>query len=215
MNNEYKPVSLEFRDVTLRFGQHTVLSHFNLAVPAGGHAVLMGASGSGKTSLLRMAAGLLPPTEGTVLLDGHPVGVGRASPYRVAVQFQEPRLLPWLTAAENVNTVLSDSRKTLDQARALLARVGLAGAADLYPGALSGGMAQRVSLCRALAFPSHLLLLDEPFRGLDGETRGQVMDFVRQATEGKTLLLITHEETEAHFFSDAPVKLAQSTGEPT
>lgn len=207
MNNECKPVSLEFRDVTLRFGQHTVLSHFNLAVPAGGHAVLMGASGSGKTSLLRMAAGLLPPTEGAVLLDGHPVGVGRASPYRVAVQFQEPRLLPWLTAAENVNTVLSDSRKTLDQARALLARVGLPGAADLYPGALSGGMAQRVSLCRALAFPSHLLLLDEPFRGLDGETRRQVMDFVRQATDGKTLLLITHEETEAHFFSDAPVRL--------
>ena len=207
MNNECKPVSLEFRDVTLRFGQHTVLSHFNLSVPAGGHAVLMGASGSGKTSLLRMAAGLLPPTEGTVLLDGHPAYAGHACPYRVAVQFQEPRLLPWLTAAENVNTVLSDSRKTLDQARALLARVGLAGAADLYPGALSGGMAQRVSLCRALAFPSHLLLLDEPFRGLDGETRRQVMDFVRQATDGKTLLLITHEETEAHFFSKSPVRL--------
>ena len=207
MNNECKPVSLEFRDVTLRFGQHTVLSHFNLSVPAGGHAVLMGASGSGKTSLLRMAAGLLPPTEGAVLLDGHPVGTGHPCPYRVAVQFQEPRLLPWLTAAENVNTVLSDSRKTLERARALLARVGLPGAADLYPGALSGGMAQRVSLCRALAFPSHLLLLDEPFRGLDGETRRQVMDFVRQATDGKTLLLITHEETEAHFFSKSPVRL--------
>ena len=207
MNNEYKPVSLEFRDVTLRFGQHTVLSHFNLSVPAGGHAVLMGASGSGKTSLLRMAAGLLPPTEGAVLLDGHPVGTGHPCPYRVAVQFQVPRLLPWLTAAENVNTVLSDSRKTLERARALLARVGLPGAADLYPGALSGGMAQRVSLCRALAFPSHLLLLDEPFRGLDGETRRQVMDFVRQATDGKTLLLITHEETEAHFFSKSPVRL--------
>lgn len=192
---------LIFDDVSLSFGGTAVLRGLSFRLPAGSCGVLMGASGSGKTSVLRLAARLIRPDSGTVTGGG-----------RVSMQFQEPRLLPWLTAAENINAVLSDCKQTLPLARSWLERVGLADAASLYPEELSGGMAQRVALCRALAAPHDLLLLDEPFRGLDGETKRQVMNTVKEAADRRTLLLVTHDPEEAAFFGGTRLWLEQNSG---
>lgn len=197
---------LTFNHIFLSFGDRQVLSDFSLTVPAGAKCVLMGPSGSGKTSILKLAAGLCRPSSGSM--------TGGAPQVRVSMQFQEPRLLPWRTAAENVNLVLSDSKSTLPEARVWLTRAGLAEAADLYPDQLSGGMQQRVSLCRALAAGGDLLLLDEPFRGLDEDTRAVIMRLVDDAVSGRlpgcekrTLLLVTHDPDEAAFFTDTPVRI--------
>lgn len=197
------PATLTFQNVTLCFGETPVLQDVQFTIPAGTQAVLMGPSGCGKTSLLKLAAGLLRPTSGQVWLGTQPAYPIKGNKIRVAVQFQEHRLLPWLTAAENVNAVLSDHAHTLPDAKRLLARFGLARSADAYPAELSGGMAQRVALCRALAAPSELLLLDEPFRGLDTVTKRTVILLVQEFTQGKTLLLVTHDKEEAASFPDA------------
>ena len=183
---------LNMSHVDLRFEGKTVLSDFNLSLEAGEHIALMGASGSGKTSILRLAAGLIKPTKGRITR-----GTGR-----VSMQFQEARLLPDRTAAENVNAVLSDTPKTLDEAREWLWRVGLADAAELYPDELSGGMAQRVALARALAYRGDLLLLDEPFRGLDTALREEIMELVAAEARDRALILVTHDEGEARRLTD-------------
>ena len=187
-----RPDDLIFDNVSLNFGGKSVLHGLSFRVPAGGCVALMGASGSGKTSVLKLAAQLLTPTAGCVSGGG-----------RISMQFQEPRLLPWRNAAENVNLVLSDTAKTLPESLTWLTSVDLRDAAGLYPDELSGGMAQRVALCRALAAPADTVLLDEPFRGLDPDTRRRVMTVVRQATcaAGRTLLL------EAVFFTDRIIRL--------
>lgn len=164
-----------------------VLERMTLHVPAGAHAALMGPSGCGKSTLLNLAAGLLSPAAGTVR-----VGAGR-----IAYVFQEPRLLPDRTALQNVNAVLGDKKATLPAAEAWLARVGLSDAADKYPAELSGGMAQRVNIARALAWDSELLLLDEPFQGIDEDRRAALIALLREQAAGKTLLLATHDHAEA------------------
>ena len=176
---------LEFRSVSLSFGDQQVLRGVSFTLQPGGRLALMGPSGCGKTTLLRLAAGLLEPDSGEVLRPD--VGA--------AVVFQEPRLLPWLTAEENVDLVLSDRSATLPQARAWLEKLGLADAAGKYPAELSGGMQRRVALARALALGRELLLLDEPFSALDEEQREGAQRLV--AEQGCAILLATHDEREA------------------
>ena len=147
----------------------------------------MGPSGCGKTTLLRVALLLQPPDAGTVSGDAG----------RTAAVFQEPRLLPWRTAAENVNAVLSDTRETMPEALSMLDRVELSDAAEKYPAELSGGMQQRVSIARALAYRPDLLVLDEPFRGLDDELRGRMVSLLSASLSSASLLLVTHSEDEA------------------
>ena len=191
---------LEFSDVSLRYGDHQVLEHFNLCLDKGQTVVVMGASGSGKTSVLRLAAGLTSPTSGKVI----------NAAKQTAVQFQEPRLLPQMTALENVNFVLSGKKDTLDTAQKWLSLVELSDAAHLKPSELSGGMAQRVALARALAHGGDLYLLDEPFRGMDEGLKIRMMDLVKRHTAGASLLLITHDGTVAHAFSDHPLLIKDS-----
>ena len=126
-----------------------------------------------------------------------PGGTVRVSPGRMACVFQEPRLLPWRTAAENVNAVLSDRAQTMPQALAWLERLELSDARDQYPAALSGGMQQRVAIARALAYDAPVLLLDEPFRGLDAALRQRVTALVADAARAKTLVLATHDAADA------------------
>ena len=156
---------IEMHDLTVTYDGRDVLHKVTLTVPDGAHIALMGPSGCGKTTLLRVLAGLRAPDGGSV----------RVSPGRIACVFQEPRLLPWRTAAENVNAVLSDRAQTMPQARAWLERLELGEAAEQYPAALSGGMQQRVAIARALAYDAPVLLLDEPFRGLDAALRARVI----------------------------------------
>ena len=176
---------LEFRSVSLSFGDQQVLRGVSFTLQPGGRLALVGPSGCGKTTLLRLAAGLLEPDSGKVLRPDA----------GVAMVFQEPRLLPWLTAEENVNLVLSDRSATLPQARAWLGKLGLADAAGKYPAELSGGMQRRVALARALALGRELLILDEPFSALDEEQREGAQRLV--AEQGCAILLATHDEREA------------------
>ena len=187
---------LTFDKVSLSLGGKQLLESLDLSLKNGEVKVIMGPSGCGKTSLLRLAAGLLKPTAGKIL---------RGSD-RISIQFQEPRLLPWLTAAENVNLVLSDKKETLPKALEYLGAVGLTDAAHQYPDVLSGGMAQRVALARALAYGGDLFLLDEPFRGLDQALRDQMISLVRTHTAGKALLLVTHDKEVAEAFGGASLQ---------
>ena len=178
---------LELKEISLSFGRHAVLSNCSLHLAPGERIALMGTSGCGKTTLLRTALSLQQSDSGTVVCRAH----------KPAAVFQEPRLLPWLTALENVNLVLSDTPETLPAARAWLECMELADSAGLYPAELSGGMQQRVSLARALACEPDLLVLDEPFKGLDSALYDRILEVLKKALDGASLLLATHREEEA------------------
>ena len=178
---------LELNNISVRYDGKSVLSGCGLSLGDGERLALMGPSGCGKTTLLRVALSLLPPDTGSVSGD----------PGRTAAVFQEPRLLPWRTAAENVNVVLSDTPETMPEALSMLERVELSDAVEKYPAELSGGMQQRVSIARALAFRPDLLVLDEPFRGLDDELRGRMVSLLNTSLQSASLLLVTHSEEEA------------------
>ena len=149
-------------DVGHCFGAHVVLRNVSFTLEAGGCMVLTGPSGAGKSTLTRIMTGLLRPQEGTAHLTVR----------RVGFVFQEPRLLPWRTALQNVLLPCDAQQPEVRRyAIEMLEAVGLGRAASLLPGELSGGMRQRVSLARALAVRPDLLILDEPFTGLDGPLR--------------------------------------------
>lgn len=176
---------LELNNISLRFGEKRVLENQNLTLNPGHRLAIMGPSGCGKTTLLRVALGLAKPTAGTVKNTFSSVGV----------VFQEPRLLPWRTALENVNLVLGDGRESMEKAAGYLAQVGLADARDKLPRELSGGMQQRVALARALAMDADCLILDEPFKAMDDALRCQIIGLVNQTHAA--MMLVTHDEQEA------------------
>jgi NitT/TauT family transport system ATP-binding protein len=176
---------LKLHNLTLRYGNHTVLQNLCLTLKPGQRVAVMGPSGCGKTTLLRVILGLLKPTSGQVENNFR----------QLSAVFQEPRLLPWRTALENVNLVLGDRRETLPQAERALVQMGLADAQNKYPRELSGGMQQRVAIARALAFRGDLLILDEPFKGLDENLRDQVIRDIAQTKAA--ILLVTHDRKEA------------------
>ena len=176
---------LKLTGISHSYGDHPVLKAVDLTVAPGGRIALMGPSGCGKTTLLRIALGLLTPSGGTV----------ENTFRKTTAVFQEPRLLNWRTALQNVNLVLGDRKNTLETAKHHLTQVNLGDALDKYPRELSGGMQQRVSLARALAAEGDLLILDEPFKAMDEALRNEVMALVAQ-TEA-AILLVTHGEEEA------------------
>lgn len=190
--------------VSLTLDQQTILREVTLHMPRGAHWALMGPSGCGKTSLLHLIAGLIPPTEGTVSV----------SSTRIAFAFQEPRLLPSRTALQNVNLVLGDRRSTLPEAADRLRAVGLADDMDKYPAELSGGMAQRVNLARALAYDAELLLLDEPFQGLDDARKRELTDLIARHAKNRTLLLATHDRSDANTLCDGLLTFRNQHPEP-
>jgi NitT/TauT family transport system ATP-binding protein len=196
----------------------TAISNANLEIGEGEFVSLLGPSGCGKTTLLRIVAGLETPTEGGVTIRGQNVWTGNsrsASATRpVSMMFQEARLFPWFTVAENVALPLRiqgvGKAGRLDKARTICATVGLSGFEDHKPTALSGGMRQRASLARALITDPQVLLLDEPFGALDAMTRDnlnlELMDVCARAKV--TTILVTHSISEAAFLSDRVVVLA-------
>ena len=190
-------MSISFENISFSYGKKQIFRDFSLTIPEGARIALMGASGSGKSTLLRLAAGLLSPSAGRV--SGIPEGV--------SFVFQESRLLPQLSALDNVLLVLYDMDGAENIARELLTELGLGGDMNTLPGSLSGGMARRVALARALAYPSPLLLLDEAFSGLDEATRRVAAETVLRHAEGRTILLATHSEEEAALLGAEIVRL--------
>ncbi|WP_372593477.1 ABC transporter ATP-binding protein [Actinotalea sp.] len=190
----------------------TVLADVDLEIAPGEIVALIGASGCGKSTLLRQVVGLDRPTTGSVELDGTPVdGIDP----RCAVAFQEPRLLPWRTLAQNVALGLPRGTERTAGARRvaeLLELVGLGAHADHRPRQVSGGMAQRASLARALARTPGVLLLDEPFGALDALTRLRMQDLLLEvhAAEPTTVVLVTHDVDEALSLADRIVLLGRS-----
>ena len=177
---------LKFENLTVRYGKQTVIDRLNFDFPEGCVIAITGASGIGKTTLLNVIAGFLKPNGGSLLSDHH----------APAYIFQEPRLFPWMTALENVTTVCDDPRRAAELLDRLLPD---ADAKNKYPHELSGGMKQRVSVARALAYHSDLLLMDEPFKGLDPETREQVSRLVFEESKGKTVLMVTHDREDLSY----------------
>ena len=186
---------LKLTNISHSYGDHKVLQDQNLTLLPGQRLAVMGPSGCGKTTLLRIALGLLKPSAGTV----------ENTFRKTAVVFQEPRLLPWRTALENVNLVLGDGKSTLDIAKSYLEQVQLADAADKYPRELSGGMQQRVAVARALAAEGDLLILDEPFKAMDEALREQIIARVAEARAA--ILLVTHDEAEARMLGCEIIRL--------
>jgi NitT/TauT family transport system ATP-binding protein/sulfonate transport system ATP-binding protein len=192
-----------------------VLKDLNLTIRSGESLAIVGASGSGKTTLLRILAGLEAADSGDVLIDGRRInGVGTER----AVIFQEPRLLPWLTVVDNIGFGLETRGVSRDEARFIAQRyidlVGLKGFETAYPHQLSGGMAQRVGIARALAVQPEILLLDEPLGALDAMTKiGMQRELARiWEEEDVTTVLVTHDLEEAIFLADRILILPRDKG---
>lgn len=169
--------------VDVSFGDKAVLRDFSLSLPGSGIVCLSGPSGCGKTTLLRVLGGLEKPQRGQV--------IGRR---KTAAVFQEDRLLPWFSIERNLTAAAGISAR---EAALWLQRVGLERESESLPGSLSGGMRRRVAIARALAAKSQLLLLDEPFAGLDEKARTQIYPWIQAAAKEKPVVLVTHHLEEA------------------
>ncbi|TAJ70015.1 MAG: ABC transporter ATP-binding protein [Phenylobacterium sp.] len=198
------------KDVEVDYGPGRALGPVSLAIEAGETVALVGPSGCGKSTALRLLAGLEAPTRGTV---SRAPGRGET-----AVVFQAPTLAPWLSARANVALPLELSgiskAEAFRRADAALARVGLAGAEDKRPAQLSGGMAMRVSLARALVTEPKLLLLDEPFAALDEITRRALADDVLDlwAASKPAIVFVTHNVEEAVYMASRVVVMTRGPG---
>lgn len=167
------------------FGEKQVLRDFSACLPSDGTTALMGASGVGKTTLVRLLLGLEKPDGGSI----------SGLPDKIAAVFQEDRLLEWATAAENLRFALG--KISSERIHEGLCALGLGDSLSLPMSAFSGGMRRRVAILRALYSDATFLILDEPFKGLDEATRQKVAEHILANRQGRGILLITHDKEEA------------------
>ena len=207
--------------VSLRFqGERTAvqaLSDISLSVAEGEFVALLGPTGCGKSSLLRLVSDLLPPTSGRIEVRGEPASAARRV-NQFGFVFQEPALLSWRTAIDNVRLPLEvvgyPATQRIARCEELLQSVGLLKFKDSYPHELSGGMKQRVALARALAPDPEVLLMDEPFAALDAMTRDQLYGDIQRiwAESRKTILFVTHDVREAVCLGDRVLLMSPRPG---
>jgi len=191
---------IDIKDLSFKYGEKEVLKHLNLRVRKGERLCIKAPSGFGKTTLLRIICGLEKPTDGSI---------ETAPDTKISVAFQEDRLLPWLSVKKNIMFVLSKYAKEDAEAiaRKFLAAVDLEDAADAMPASLSGGMARRAALARALAADWDLLLLDEPFSGIDYSKKEQIAAFMREQFDSRTVILVSHDPEDARLLSAETIEL--------
>jgi ABC-type nitrate/sulfonate/bicarbonate transport system ATPase subunit len=209
------PPEIEFERVSLSYGRQPVLRDVSLKVPAGSSAAVVGLTGVGKTTILRLIAGLSAPSSGVVRIAARPRDAWSPQQLRIAYVFQQPTLIPWLTARENVllPSRLRGDAVSADLADHWLEQVQARSVAQQYPHQLSGGQAMRVSLARALLQRPAVLLLDEPFSALDTLTRRRMHALLLSLLSSHpcTMLLVTHDIYEAVYLADQVCVL---TGQP-
>ncbi len=208
---------LAFDHAAMAFGGKQVLKDINLEIEEGEFVCVVGASGCGKTTMLRLIAGLLSPTEGSVAYDGVPIVAPRPE---IAIVFQDygKALLPWRTVYGNVELALEAAgtprRERPSIIAELLALMGLEGDGDKFPSELSGGMQQRVQIARSLAQRPQVLLMDEPFGALDAMTRQGLQDELQRLMmkHRMTVFFVTHDLEEAIYLADRVVALRRNPG---
>lgn len=188
----------ELKHIDFSYGDKLVLKDFSLSLPQKGAVCLFGVSGLGKTTVLRLIAGLEKPKNGS--LEGF-------ENKRITFIFQEDRLLPWRTAKENVALALGNTSEAKEKALAVLSSLGLENDADRYPDEMSGGMCRRVAAARALAPESDVILADEPFTGLDEENRRVLAAALREKAKNELVVVVTHIEDEASLLNAESVYL--------
>jgi NitT/TauT family transport system ATP-binding protein len=189
---------IQLLNIQKKYHEQTILNGLQMAFEDHAITAILGPSGCGKTTLLKIVAGLIPADAGEISgMEGRIPGF----------LFQEPRLLPWMNAMQNLDFVLPRSMDKQDRRRLcseMLASVGLAGYQDHYPSQLSGGMSQRLSIARAFIIQSDILFMDEPFQSLDIKRREQVFGLFRELWQKHrpTVLMVTHDVQEALLLSD-------------
>lgn len=208
---------LQLDDVGLVYqgshGPQRVLQHISLSLDEGQHLTVVGASGCGKSSLLRLIAGLQAPTEGHICFAGQKMTGPRPD---LAIVFQDYGLFPWKTVEENIRLPgqLHHHSLNKDQLEKLLQSLDLTAVRKHYPGELSGGQKQRTALGRAMAMQPKLLLMDEPFSALDPAMRHQCYDLFRKyiGTSSMATIIVTHSPEEAAALGDKTVVFAKTGG---
>lgn len=175
---------LSIKNLSYKYGKNVVIEDLSYEFECGKITAIIGESGIGKTTLVNLIADLLHVSVGTIESDLK----------KTAYVFQEPRLFDWMSTLENVSTVSDE-----ETARKLLTQMGLEDSLSKYPAELSGGMKQRVAIARALAFDADLIILDEPFKGLDPEKRREISEFVFKALKSKTVIMVTHDSQDLEF----------------
>lgn len=188
---------LEIKSVSKSYGEKKVFDNFSLTLPDKGVYAICTPSGSGKTTLLRLIAGLEKPDSGEIILPENA---------EISVVFQEDRLLSALDVRGNIKAVLGGTDKSRRLADECLERCGLSGVAEKPVSSLSGGMKRRVAIARAIAFGGNILLLDEPFKGLDDETKRMTADFIFENKRNRLTIMITHILSEAETYADEIIK---------
>lgn len=186
---------LKIKNLSKSFGDKPVLRDFSAEFADGQIHGIMGSSGCGKTTLLRILLGLEKADSGAI----------EGLPAQISAVFQEDRLCDPFSAIANIEMVTAN-RVDRDTIRAHLVQLGLGESMTQPVSSLSGGMRRRVSIARAMLYDAPLYILDEPFKGLDEATRRQVMDYVRECTAGKTVLFVTHDADEAEYLADTVLK---------
>jgi NitT/TauT family transport system ATP-binding protein len=191
-------MALRVRNVKKSYGRLKVIDGVSFDVEEGDFVCLIGESGCGKTTLLKMIAGIEDADEGEIVF----------TKSRIGFVFQDDRLLPWRTALKNVMFGLEVMDMELEKAKKALELVGLGGFENYYPKQLSGGMRQRVGIARALAIEPDLLLMDEPFASLDAQTRERMQEELLKIISRKTVVFVTHSIDEAIYLADRIIVLS-------
>jgi len=194
---------MKIENISKSFEKQDVIKNFSLEIPEKNITCIIGPSGCGKTTLLNIIANLTQSNEGKV-------SFSEKEKQGISYLFQEPRLLDWFTVLENVKLVLNGDEK---KSKEILEKVGLGDSLSKYPQELSGGMKQRVSMARAFAFPSSVLLMDEPFQNLDAKLKKDLLDVflnLWNEAQNKTVLWVTHDITESCLVADTIICVSKS-----